>query len=115
MPEYIDKEKLIRDLIDNRSFYPVIVKKAIENAPTEDVVPRSEVEQLQRNLEQCENGYRQQIHILQCKHKDEVEKIFEEIKKILKTQEKYLYCNPSLAYIYDLIAELKKKYIGEKQ
>ena len=34
-----------------------------------DVVPRSEVEQLQRNLEQCENGYRQQIHILQCKQK----------------------------------------------
>ena len=38
MPEYIDKEKLIRDLIDNRSFYPAIVKSAIENAPTEDVV-----------------------------------------------------------------------------
>ena len=38
MPEYIDKEKLIRDLIDNRSFYPAIVKSAVENAPTEDVV-----------------------------------------------------------------------------
>ena len=38
MPEYIDKEKLIRDLIDNRNFYPAIVKNAIENAPTEDVV-----------------------------------------------------------------------------
>ena len=38
MPEYIDKDKLIRDLIDNRSFYPAIVKNAIENAPTEDVV-----------------------------------------------------------------------------
>jgi hypothetical protein len=43
---YIDKDKLIRDLIDNRSFYPVIVKNAIENAPIEDVVPRSEVERV---------------------------------------------------------------------
>lgn len=38
MPKYIDKEKLKRDLIDNRCFYPVIVKNAIENAPTEDVI-----------------------------------------------------------------------------
>ena len=38
MPRYIDAEKLIRDLIDNRNFYPAIVKNAIENAPTEDVV-----------------------------------------------------------------------------
>ena len=38
MSEYIDKEKLIRDLIDNRCFYPAIVKKAIEDAPIEDVV-----------------------------------------------------------------------------
>lgn len=46
MAEYIDKDKLIRDLIDNRSFYPAIVKNAIELAPIEDVVPRSEVEKL---------------------------------------------------------------------
>ena len=38
MLEYIDKEKLKRDLIDNRCFYPAIVKKAIEDAPVEDVV-----------------------------------------------------------------------------
>ena len=50
MPEYIDKEKLIRDLIDNRSFYPAIVKNAIENAPTEDVVPRSEVDEIAEEL-----------------------------------------------------------------
>jgi hypothetical protein len=48
MPNYIDKGKLIRDLIDNRNFYPAIVKRAIENAPTEDVVPRSEIEELQK-------------------------------------------------------------------
>jgi hypothetical protein len=36
--EYIDREALKRDLIDNRGFYPSIVKAAIENAPTADVV-----------------------------------------------------------------------------
>ena len=49
MTEYIDREKLKRDLIDNRNFYPAIVKNAIENAPNEDVVPRSEVELLKAN------------------------------------------------------------------
>ena len=50
---------------------------------TEDVVPKSEVEQLKRNLEQCENGYKQQMHLLQCKLADEQSKvgeIFEEIE-----------------------------------
>ena len=51
MPRYIDAEALKRDLIDNRSFYPAIVKNAIENAPTVDVVPRSEVEELKERLD----------------------------------------------------------------
>lgn len=38
MAEYIEREALKRDLIDNRGFYPSIVKSAIENAPTADVV-----------------------------------------------------------------------------
>lgn len=51
------------------------------DCPLPDVVPKSdfekqkleiwrlqgEAEQLKRNLEQCENGYRQQMHLLQCK------------------------------------------------
>ena len=51
---------------------------------TADVVPKSEVEQLKRNLEQCENGYRQEMHLLQCKLADEqskVREIFEEIEQ----------------------------------
>lgn len=36
--EYIEREALRRDLIDNRSFYPAIVKCAIESAPAADVV-----------------------------------------------------------------------------
>lgn len=58
MTNYIDKDKLIRDLIDNRNFYPAIVKRAIEQAPTEDVVPRAEVEELQKKLvvqKRCNN------------------------------------------------------------
>lgn len=38
MSRYIDADKLKQDLIHNRSFYPAIVKSAIENAPTADVV-----------------------------------------------------------------------------
>ena len=37
MAEYIEREALIRDLIDRRNFYPAIVKRAIEEAPTADV------------------------------------------------------------------------------
>ena len=36
----------------------------------------SEIEQLKRNLEQCENGYKQTIHLLKCQHKGEKEQIF---------------------------------------
>lgn len=68
MPEYIDKEKLKRDLIDNRCFYPVIVKNAIENAPTEDVVPRSEVERWQlkykSDIETCDSTIHRLHNIL---------------------------------------------------
>ena len=46
MDEYISRNALKRDLVDNRSFYPAIVAKAIENAPTVDVVPRVEVEKI---------------------------------------------------------------------
>lgn len=38
-PEYIDRNALIDDLIHNRSFYPVIVKNAIKDAPVADVAP----------------------------------------------------------------------------
>ena len=37
--EYIDRQALIDDLIHNKSFYPVIVKNAVEDAPAVDVAP----------------------------------------------------------------------------
>lgn len=73
---------------------------------TADVVPKSEVEQLKRDLEQCENGYRQHIHLLQCKFADEKREIFAEIEKLLKRTCEKGYCGS----ISDLLAELKKKY-----
>ena len=49
-----------------------------------DVVPKSQVEQLKRDLEQCENGYSQALHLERCKLADEqskIREIFEEIEK----------------------------------
>jgi hypothetical protein len=87
MEEYIDKNKLIRDLIDNRSFYPAIVKNAIKNAPIEDVVPRSEIEKAKQDVA------REIFELIECAF------------------------SPVLVYngytIKKYLAELKKKYIGE--
>ena len=51
MAEYIEREALKRDLIDNRSFYPAIVKAAIESAPAADVVEVRHGEKLLPNTE----------------------------------------------------------------
>ena len=67
MPRYIDavqcadiiSEKLgisIGDLVD-----------VFAEIPSADVVPIIEYEQLKRDLEQCENGYQQTVHLLQCR------------------------------------------------
>ena len=126
MAEYIDREKLKRKLIDYYSIFPAMVKRAIENAPTEEVVPRSEVEEL-NNL----------IEILNARNDD----LFEENERLMRTgcqavkQAKQEVASQvidefkNLAIDYmtnkDLLltvfknaiahaeAELKKKYIGE--
>ena len=92
MAEYIEREALITEIQNNINTYwnegrggyylaEDALNYSVKTAPTADVVPKSGVE-----------------------------KIFAEIDKILKTQERYLYCNPSLTYVYELIEELKKKY-----
>ncbi len=96
MPRYIDADKLLQQ-IDSRVPATYFEERRVknlctqltENAPTADVVPRSEVEQLQRNLEQCENGYKQHIHLMECKHKDEVEGLKKE-NEILSANNKTL-------------------------
>lgn len=104
MARYIDAEQLIRDLIDNRSFYPAIVKRAIENAPTEDVVPRSEVEELIEERDRYKKYYyRHEYDSWEAEIKQEL------VDEILDTC-KYLY---TIEEIREYFAELKKKYIGE--
>lgn len=56
--EYIDKEALKRDLIDNRNFYPAIVKAAIESAPVAEVKEVIHAEWLfNRHGGPCETSY----------------------------------------------------------
>lgn len=76
MPRYIDAEKIKyykKSVCVGHGLnyeYTVTKKSDIDLIPTADVVPKSAVEQLKRNLEQCENGYRQEMHLLQCKLTD---------------------------------------------
>ena len=83
----------------------------ISKIPTADVVRKSEYNCLEKSfneLKQEAKGYLNRIYGIRA---DVAMEIFDDIDKILKTQEKYLYCNPSLTYVYELIEELKKKYI----
>ena len=129
---YIDADKLKRDLIDNRCFYPTIIKNAIENAPTEDVVPRAEVERYQI----CDDGSLKMIPTVESVRQATAREIFEELGQEIelaldsnyKAREEHLakYKTPcdefidvvngkifALEGILDFFTELKKKYIGE--
>ena len=83
----------------------------ISKIPTADVVQKSEYNRLEKSfneLKQEAKGYLNRIYGIRT---DVAMEIFDDIDKILKTQERYLYCNSSLVYVYELIEELKKKYI----
>lgn len=43
MPKYIDAEAFKRKLIDEKSFFPAIIARALEEMPTADVVPTDEI------------------------------------------------------------------------
>ena len=84
MEEFISKNKLIKELID-KGFYPALVKSAIENAPTEDVVPRKQSENWKEIAiayqKQFEDTYEdKQMAIKQAKQ-EVAREIFEEINK----------------------------------
>lgn len=123
---YIDREKLIRDLIDNKNFYPALVKCAIENAPTEDVVPRSEVEQLENELAKCyieldksTDFYCSFIKskIQECPIQDEVDKAkqeaIEEFRQTVNSKIKK-YNLFGKEYIQRIMQEVQKEMVGEK-
>lgn len=124
----IDADKLKQDLID-RGFYPAIVKNAIENAPTEDVVPRSEVEKLTIELEAMRgaaNSYK--MHYDNAKQeaaKGTVEIIQAHLNMLFvalqnektdATVEKLIEINSKIAILESIqlaLGDVKKKYIGE--
>lgn len=104
-----------------------MLAKGYEIKSTADVVPRSECEKWYAEYHKIKEELKQEkiyhreteklcdryfVELEQAKQ-EVAEQIFEEIDKILKPQEKYLYCNPSLTYVYELITELRKKYIGK--
>ncbi len=111
MAKYYEAEALIEFV---KNYSPNIngettlecVERAIRNALPADAVPRSEIEQLQRNLEQCENGYKQQIHLMECKHKDEIEQIFALIWDAFQST----YYDSEFEEKFN---KIEKKYIGE--
>lgn len=145
MADYIDREKLIRDLIDNRSFYPALVKRAIENTPIADVVPRSEVEELTKENESLAKTVNEASELIrklrseyeELKAKLEKQDLWEKLLKaeshapiIAKAKQEVareifrelkikspFFCENQIAYDHfnEEIAELKKKYIGGKK
>ena len=87
MAEYISRNELLKAVQSNvaeaHNERCAQLLEAILNAPSADVVPKSEVEQLKRNLEQCENGYSQELHLARCQladAKSEVEKLQKELE-----------------------------------
>jgi hypothetical protein len=133
---YIDKDKLIRDLIDNRNFYPAIVKRAIENAPTEDVVPRAEAEKADKEIERLTKilknyalqygTVKDQQKVIEQAKQEVAREILDEFEQIINKhynnyifgnndlcdEEKEAIMNFSTDVMYD-IYEARKKYIGE--
>lgn len=109
MPRYIDADELYKSEIERCHCVPLIgscsndnksLRDVLEEAPTVDVVPRSEVEELKVELKAMRgaaNSYK--LHYEQAKQ-EVARKIFAEMD-ILGTYNPVLY------------AELKKKYIGE--
>ena len=123
MPRYIDAEQLIKSLLD-KDFYPALVKRASENAPTEDVVPRSEVESLKaqvKRLKAYDEERDIQLHqrLVREAKQEVAREIFEEIEKLLDFYSYTQLIQGEVCPIsyFDIhlavdITELKKKYIG---
>ena len=100
----IDADKLTRDLIDNKCFYPAIVKRAIENAPIEDVVARSEVEEIVQFRD------KELVSLLKKAKQEVAREIFEELDDIRLKYYEGLYTEEQATEKY---LEVQKKYIGE--
>lgn len=129
---YIEKEPLIEFITKglnnpdkSKAFgYDAIeILTEIEYAPTADVVPSAEVEQLKRNLEQCENGYKQEMHLLQCKltnatsgaekQKLEIWRLQGEVERLEKENEKLTINMNAYGLAAKRLAEEKTEIFAE--
>ena len=107
------------------------VERAIREAPTADVVPKSEVDLYRRQVDELEDELATTYDKLEKAKTDVAREIFEEIEEIFKkriafytdmakqskfTEKHYAETMIKNCEIYlQEIAELKKKYIGEKE
>ena len=109
MARYIDADAFKRKLIDEKSFFPAIVARALEEMPTADVVPKSEVDKWQ-------NALMGECALTNCPLKTQLKaevarEIFEEIDELI-----FQHGRGDLAdkYFYLAMDELKKKYTEDK-
>ena len=83
MARYIDADKLLNNLPDDLP-YKASVKRVLIQAPTEDVVPKSEVDKWKQKAEELSEVLSDTIRIRYSEAKVEVaRKIFQEIKNLL--------------------------------
>ena len=119
MARYIDADALIAEY-DRVHIGPAGgARKLMVDAPTADVVPRAEAENYKSIAEhQQKLSIDRYFEIKQLKQEldrakaDVAREIFEELDKVIKEHSQGYCCD---WYLYELIAELKKKYTeGEK-
>ena len=92
--------------------------KAIENLPTAEVVPKSEVEELSGRYEDLKLMYsdlekdKDELFAWVNDKKTEVAReIFEALDKLMKEHKEMFFCD---WYLYEKYTELRKKYVEDE-
>jgi signal recognition particle GTPase len=109
MPRYIDAELL--DPEDFENCTPYQAREIIEDIPTADVVPKSEVERLEQILNSYALQYgtvKDQQAVIDKAKAEVAREIFEEIEEMLISSSLLLDC--TMLIDTEMLAELKKKY-----
>ena len=102
MARYIDADELLNKLPDDLP-YKASVKRVLMQAPTADVVPKSEVDKWKEINEQLHKEMSERmLEEVKVAKKYLAREIFEEIERETK--------NHGITYAQRKIAELKKKY-----
>ena len=125
MDEYIKKSEAIKAIRENPSKMAMYTAKAIcaiENLPTADVVPKTEVEKLQKELEIWKQNRFNLFQRLGC-YEMAKQKVASEI--FAEIYDRLLQSFPAQSFIdapctthdriFNMVAELKKKYAEGKQ